>query len=280
MQKYSFWCVVLGTLAAAGMLIYLQLPRSQPKKPQKSNMAVRPTTAPPVRAAHPAPLPSATLGPPKLTGKAAPPPPANVARPARPVVAPTGPAAVPVFESAFYFDRLDQTGPSLLPEGEFWSTHAFGDPSIKSETRVFSQLDKRPKGGESLSFSGSGASGFATQYSLIKSEDTKLLGRVASRFSQVYPGLSDEERVSELVFGAQFEHRLGRRNKLYSAVEYGRDPVELGNLHVRKQASWELLLDPKENLSLRSGVSESSTYTPNKEQAKNVNYNVNLIWKF
>ena len=63
-------------------------------------------------------------------------------------------------------------------------------------------------------------------------------------------------------------------------MEYVRDPAELGSHCVRTQAAWEVLLDPEENLSLRSAVLESSNYAPNREQAKNVNYNLNLIWKY
>ena len=53
-----------------------------------------------------------------------------------------------------------------------------------------------------------------------------------------------------------------------------------GRHRVRTQAAWEVLLDPERNVSLRTGILESSNKAPTGEQATNLNYTLDLIWKF
>jgi hypothetical protein len=164
--------------------------------------------------------------------------------------------------------------------GELWSSSGSLRLDRTGDDQRLASLNKKPDGDMPPILSVDNALGIGPQYPLVKNEDTTFLGRLGGRYSQVHPGLSDEQRISEVLLGCQFEHRLSRRNKVVSAVEYVRDPADLGSHRVRTQAAWEVLLDPEENLSLRTGVLESSNYAPNGEQAKSLNYNLNLIWKF
>jgi hypothetical protein len=148
------------------------------------------------------------------------------------------------------------------------------------DDRGIAFMSKKPHEVEPLTFGVSNESGIGPQYLLIKDEDTTFLGRVAGRYCQPYPDWSEEERVSEVFLGCQFEHRLSRRNKVFSSVEYACDPADLGSHTLRTQAAWEVLLDPEETLSLRTAVLESSNYAPNREQAKNLDYSLNLSWKY
>lgn len=190
------------------------------------------------------------------------------------------PIAAPAVPDMFPAERPDPAPPLSPSSRELWTSSGFPELDRTGGDQKLTFFNKRPEEDEPLTFDGSNTSGIGSQYRVLKNADTTFLGRVASRFSQVYPGLSEEERVSEVFLGCQFEHRLNRRNKVFSAVEFARDPADLGTHRVRTQAAWEVLLDPEENLSLRTTVLESSNYVPNREQAKNVNYNLNLIWKF
>ncbi len=177
-------------------------------------------------------------------------------------------------------DRPESAAPRLPPIAEFGTGSVFLELDRKGDDHMFAFFNKTPDEGTPLTLSVSNTSGIGPQYQFIKNEDTLFLGRAVGRFSQVYPGLSEEERVSELLLGCQFEHRLDQRNKVFSEVEYARDPADLGSCRVRTQAAWEVLLDAEENLRLRSAVLESTNYAPNREQAKSVNYSLDLIWKF
>ncbi len=180
----------------------------------------------------------------------------------------------------FPADRPDPAAPLFPPIGELWTSSVFQESSRAGDDPGLAFIHKQPVEDEPLTFNVSNASGVGPQYLLIKNEDTTFLGRVAGRYCQVCPGLSEDARVSEVLLGCQFEHRLSPRNKVFSAVEYAYDFADLGSHTLRTQAAWEVVLDPEETLSLRTAVLESSNYAPNREQAKNRDYSLNLIWKF
>jgi hypothetical protein len=46
------------------------------------------------------------------------------------------------------------------------------------------------------------------------------------------------------------------------------------------QAAWEVFLDPDKNVSVQTGIVESTNTSPTGERAKNLDYKLNLIWKF
>ena len=119
-----------------------------------------------------------------------------------------------------------------------------------------------------------------TQYPLIKNGGTTFLGRVAGGLSRDYAGLADGQRIPEVLFGCQLEHQITQRHKILGAVEYAHDVTDPSRRRIRTQAAWEILLDAEKNLSLRTGVLEASNKASTGEQATNLNYTVDLIWKF
>ncbi len=163
--------------------------------------------------------------------------------------------------------------------GELWKGSIFSALDRAGDGKL-AAFNKRPDETEPLTFCANNSSGIGPQYLFIKNEDTTFVGRVAGRYSQVHPGLSDEDRLSEVFLGCQFEHRLSRRDKLFTKVEYTCDAADPGSHTLRTQAAWEVLLDPRETLSLRTAVLESANYIANREQAKNLDYSLNLTWKF
>jgi hypothetical protein len=173
----------------------------------------------------------------------------------------------------FPADRSDPAAPLVPPVGELWTSSVFLKLDQAGDGPGLAFINKRLNNDQPLTFSGDNTSGIGPQCLLIKNEDTTFLGRVAGRYS-------DEARVSEVFFGCQLEQRLSGRNKIFSSVEYACDPADLGSHILRTQAAWEVLLDPEETLSLRTAVLESSNYAPNREQARNVDYSLNLTWKY
>lgn len=99
-------------------------------------------------------------------------------------------------------------------------------------------------------------------------------------FSQEYAGLTEGQRVPEVLLGFQIEHQMSERNKVLGAMEYARDVTDSGRHRVRSEAAWEVLLDPDKNLSFRTGVLESTNTAPNGEHAKNLDYSLDFIWKY
>ena len=180
----------------------------------------------------------------------------------------------------FPADRPDPAAPLFPPTGELWTSSRFLESDRAGGDQRLAFSSKKPDEDEPLTLGLNNGSGIGPEYLLIKNEDTTFLGRVAGRYCEVHPGLSEEDRVSEVLFRCEFEHRLSRCNKLFSAVEYACDPADPGSRTLRTQAAWEVLLDPQETLSLRTAVLESSTYAPNREQTKTLDYTLDLSWKF
>jgi hypothetical protein len=283
MLKNPFWLAVMGLLVAGGVLVYVQWQRSIAPPEFPADLTLKVTLG---NTAQQLPA-SETAPPPVVTTSAAP---TTVCPPATPPLEPESPhiffpeqptIADSAVGSVFRADRPDPAASLSSTKGELWTSRSFLGLDRGDGDHLLAFLNKKSVDDKPLTFSFSNKPGIGPQYLLLKSEDTTFMGRVASRFAQTYPGLSEEEHVSEVLFGCQFEHRLSRRNKVLSAVEYARNPADLSGSHqIRTQAAWEFLLDPEENLSLRSAVLESSNYTPNREQAKNLNYSLNLLWKY
>lgn len=180
----------------------------------------------------------------------------------------------------FPADRPDPAAPLFPPLGELRTGSVFRELDRAGGNQSLAFFAKRRDQDEPLTLSVNNSAGIGPQYLLIKNEETTFLGRVAGRYCEVHPGLSEEDRVSEVFLGCQFEHRLSRRDKVFSTVEYTCDPADLGSHTLRTQAAWEVLLDPKETLSLRTAVLESSSYATTREQAKNLDCSLNLTWKY
>jgi hypothetical protein len=125
-----------------------------------------------------------------------------------------------------------------------------------------------------------GASSIGAKCPIIHGDDTTVSGRVVGGLSHEYAGLTERQVIPELSLGAQLEHQLNDRSRILGGVEYARDITEPSRYRVRTQASWELFLDPEKNLSLRTGVLESRNAIPQGERVKNLDYNLDVIWKF
>jgi hypothetical protein len=234
----------------------------------------------------PAPLPRVTASVP-TTVSPAPWPIAEIPE-APPTTSPASPAIVSPYTmpdiampdaGALTPAQVTSAAPLPLDVDKLVPEHPFAEFTRPGESQTLAFLTK--KSASESPVGGNNAAGIGPQYSLLKNDDTTVLGRVAGRYKLISPGLNDQQRMSEVLLGCEVEHRVNRRNKVVSGVEYSRDVADLNSRHVRTRAAWEVLLDTDENISLRTGVLESSTYVPNREQAaKNLNYTLDVIWKF
>ncbi|OHB71430.1 MAG: hypothetical protein A2V70_01735 [Planctomycetes bacterium RBG_13_63_9] len=116
-------------------------------------------------------------------------------------------------------------------------------------------------------------------YELAKSEFSKLAARVGCGTSREI-GSPDESYVPEAVFGLDFEHRLGERHKVTAMAEYMPDMSRMDDFRLRSRASWEMLIDPRLNLSLKLSVLERFDSTPNGAEPNDLDYSAVLLWKF
>ena len=123
-------------------------------------------------------------------------------------------------------------------------------------------------------------SDLGAQCRLHKSDETTFLGHLAGGLSHDYAHLADGQRIPEVLFGFQVEHQVTQRHKVLGAIDYAHDVTDFGRHRIRTQAAWEVLLDPERNISLRTGILESSSKASSGEQATSLNYSLDFIWKF
>jgi len=124
------------------------------------------------------------------------------------------------------------------------------------------------------------AMGVGLKGQLLEKQNTVVRGRLGGALSQEYDHLGEGQRIPEMHFEFQFERQLTKRSKILGEMEFGQDVTEFGRHRVRTQAAWEVALDDDRNVSLRTGVQEQSRKSPSAEASKNLNYTLDLIWKF
>jgi putative salt-induced outer membrane protein YdiY len=116
-------------------------------------------------------------------------------------------------------------------------------------------------------------------YELAKSELTCLSGRLGAGCSHEIGSL-DKSYVPEAIFGLDFEHQLGKRQKLTATAEYMPDVTGMNDFRLRAKTSWELLIDPQMDLSLKLSVLDRFDSTPNGAKPNDLDYAAVLLWKF
>jgi hypothetical protein len=115
-------------------------------------------------------------------------------------------------------------------------------------------------------------------YDFIRSDTRKLTGRFGAGTSREIGGLN-EEWVPEAVLGADYEHKLSKRQKLSVTSDYYPSWEDFNDYRLVTQASWELLLDEDTNLSLKVGFLDRYDSTPMGLAANDVDYFITLLWK-
>jgi hypothetical protein len=117
-------------------------------------------------------------------------------------------------------------------------------------------------------------------YALFKNEATTLTVRGGPSASREFRG-PDQEWVPELATGMQLDHKLSARQKMYLQVDYFPDIRDFNEYRMNTQASWEIVLDEVNNLSLKlSAISRYDT-TPDADRGPDdLDYAATLLWSF
>jgi hypothetical protein len=283
--KQQLWLGIAGTvaLAAGGMLGFLQ-PRELTVTHRSPSVSTsKPTVGDPARL-FPIPeasRPYAAAGP--LSARPAPSHPQPVASIPTPgiLVAPPIPNVTAAVPDLLQGSHRVYVEPPWLNERDLWSSlvHVELGAANNGGGKV-DFLNKQANVDSFQPLDVSNMSNIGAAYRLITNDDTMFRGRLAGGISRDYAGLGDGQQIPEVLLGFQVEHQISHRNKILGGVEYARDIMEFGRYRVRTQAAWEVLLATDKNVSLRTGIMETSNKSPGGEPAKNLDCNLDVIWRF
>jgi putative salt-induced outer membrane protein YdiY len=117
-------------------------------------------------------------------------------------------------------------------------------------------------------------------YALIKNDLTTLTVRGGPSVSHEFRG-PDREWVPEIATGLQLDHKLSERQKLYVQIDYFPDVRDFNEYRINTQASWEIVLDAVNNLSLKlSAISRYDTSPDDGQGPDDLDYAATLLWSF
>jgi putative salt-induced outer membrane protein YdiY len=116
-------------------------------------------------------------------------------------------------------------------------------------------------------------------YNLFKNDLTTLTVRGGPSVSHEFRGPTTDW-VPELTAGLQLDHKLSDRQKLYFQFDYFPDVRDFNEYRMNTQASWEIVIDQVNNLSLKlSAISRYDT-TPEGDSPDDLDYALTLLWSF
>jgi hypothetical protein len=121
-------------------------------------------------------------------------------------------------------------------------------------------------------------------YEFIKTERTLLLGRLGVGFSKEFgSGEGVDNRIKpELDLGLDFEHKLDDRQKILASIDYFPSLLNFPkDYRVVGKAAYEVLVDPKNNLTLKLGVENRYQSLPGEGKKKNdLLYFATVVYSF
>ena len=116
-------------------------------------------------------------------------------------------------------------------------------------------------------------------YSFIKNDFTSLTLRFGPSTSHEFRGPATDW-VPELTYGIQLEHKLSQLQKLFFQIDYFPDLRDVVEYRMNTQASWEIVIDQVNSLSLKlSAISRYDT-TPEGDSPDDLDYAATLLWAF
>lgn len=117
-------------------------------------------------------------------------------------------------------------------------------------------------------------------YALIKNDFTSLTARFGPSVSHEFRGPTTDW-VPELAYGLQLEHKLNELQKLMFQIDYFPSLLEFKDYRMNTQASWEIVLDKVNNLSLKLSAISRYDSTPDDGQGPDdLDYAATLLWAF
>jgi len=116
-------------------------------------------------------------------------------------------------------------------------------------------------------------------YALIKDDKTTLLARSGFGGSKRM-GIEDDDFRAEAFLAADLTHAISERQKLQAGLEYLPNTDGWQEYRINADASWELKIDPKNDLYLRMGVANRFDSDHGSARPNDLDYFVNLGWTF
>lgn len=117
-------------------------------------------------------------------------------------------------------------------------------------------------------------------YAFLKNDSTTLTARFGPSVSHQFYG-SDTDWVPELAHGLQIDHQLSKRQKLFFQVDYFPAVRDFNEYRINAQASWSIVLDEVNNLSLKLSAIDRYDSTPDPGMGySDLDYAVTLLWSF
>lgn len=116
-------------------------------------------------------------------------------------------------------------------------------------------------------------------YALIKDDKTTLLARSGFGGSKRV-GIEDDEFRAEAFLAADLTHAISERQKFQAGFEYLPNTDGWQEYRLNADASWELKIDPKNDLYLRMGVANRFDSDHGSARPNDLDYFVNLGWTF
>lgn len=116
-------------------------------------------------------------------------------------------------------------------------------------------------------------------YDFIKNDSTSLQGRLGAGSSREFGG-ADDRFIPEGNLGADFSHKLTDRQSLNAGSEYFPNFEDFGDYRLDTQASWQVVIDPEMNLTLKIGFMDRYQSRPNGAKRNDIDYFAQLGVKF
>ncbi len=116
-------------------------------------------------------------------------------------------------------------------------------------------------------------------YYWVRNDQASFITRFGAGASKEI-GAPDDAWVPEAVFGAEGERQLTARQKLKGKLEYFPSWEDFGNYRLVADASWEILLDGSDNLSLKLSFTDRYDSTPQGALPNDVYYSALILYKF
>ncbi len=116
-------------------------------------------------------------------------------------------------------------------------------------------------------------------YHWIRTDDASFVTRFGAGASKEI-GAPDDAWSPEAVFGVDAERQLTPRQKLKGKVDYFPAWENFSDYRLVADASWEVLLDGSDNLSLKVAATDRYDSTPQGARPNDVYYSLLLLYKF
>lgn len=116
-------------------------------------------------------------------------------------------------------------------------------------------------------------------YHWIRDDSTSLVTRFGAGASQEI-GAPNDDWIPEAVFGIDAERQITSRQKIKAKVDYFPSWEDFSDYRLVFDASWEILLDGSDNLSLKLAATDRYDSTPQGAEANDLYYSLLLLYKF